>query len=139
VGNVRRGPELGPGGSEGGLAGGLDGGLEGGLDGGFDEGGLMGVEGELPVADEFDAVRALQPSKPLNSVPAAIERNKSPRRSCAKLRCERLNGVPAAEAAIAKARMELKSFVQEIGFEAWTWPSRSPTGLAACEQRYLNK
>jgi hypothetical protein len=48
------GSEVGLGGFEGGLAGGLDGGLEGGLDGGFDDGGLMGVEGELPVADEVD-------------------------------------------------------------------------------------
>jgi hypothetical protein len=112
------GPEVGLGGFEGGLAGGLDGGLEGGLDGGFDDGGLMGVEGEFPVPDEVNAVRALQPSKPLNSVPAAIEMKKSPRRLCAKLRRERVHGDPAAGNAIAKGRTELKFFLQEEGFEA---------------------
>jgi hypothetical protein len=106
------------GGFEGGLAGGLDGGLEGGLDGGFDDGGLMGVEGEFPLADEVNGVPALQPSKPLNSVPAAIQLKKSPRRPCAKLRCERVNGASAAGTAIAKGRTELKFFLQEEGFEA---------------------
>lgn len=119
------------GGFEGGLAGGLDGGLEGGLDGGFD-GGLIGVD-----ADEVDAVPAWQPSKPLNSVPKAIEMKRSPRKLCAKLWCERVNGVPAAGTAIAKGGTEF--FLQEERFEACTLPSRSPTGLAACEQRYLNK
>ena len=103
------------GGFEGGLAGGLDGGLEGGLDGGFD-GGLIGVEGELPVADEVDAVPALQPSKPLNSVPTAIEMKRSPRRLCAKLWCERVNGVPAAGTAIAEGSTEF--FLQEERFGA---------------------
>ena len=133
------GAEGGLGGFEGGLAGGLDGGLEGGLDGGFGDGGLMGVEGELPVADEVNAVPALQPSIPLNSVPAAIERKRSPRRVCDKVRCERVDGVPAAGTAIGKGGTELKFFLQEEGCEAGTWPSRSPTGLAACEQRCLNK
>ena len=113
VGNVM----MGSGGGLGGLAGGFDGGLDGGLAGGFDGGGSVGVEGGLPVADEVDTVRALQPSKPLNNVPAAREMKRSQRGLWAKLRCERANGVLTAGTAIAKGRKGLKFFLKEEGFK----------------------
>ena len=143
------GSGAGPGGLEGGLAGGLAGGFEGGFDGGFEggfeggsdggfgDGGSVGVEGEFPVADEADTFRALQPSKPLNNVPAARQRKRNQRRLCATLRRERTHEVPGPGAAIANGWLALKFFLSEEGFEVSAWSGRGPTGLAACEQKYL--
>ena len=82
------------GGLEGGLEGGFEGGEDGGSDGGFGDGGSAGVEGEFPVAGEFNTTLALQPSRLLDNVPAARHRKKNqPRRT---------SEVPAPGAAIAK-------------------------------------
>ena len=125
------------GGLEGGSDGGLGGGLAGGSDGGFGDGGSVGVEGEFPVADEADTFRALQPDKPLNNVPAARQRKRNQRRLCATPRRVRTNGVPSPGAAIANRWPALKFFLSEEGFGVSAWSGRGPTGLAACEQKYL--
>jgi hypothetical protein len=117
------------GGLTGGLEGGSDGGADGGSDGGLGDGGSAGVEGEFPVAGEFNTTRASQPSRPLDNVPAARMRTRNQPRWT--------NGIPALGAALGKRGPELKFFFEEEGFQGSAWSVRGPIGLAGCEQRDL--